>query len=102
MVIDPNNIGSANAANAKSRPASTERAGTEPKTLNAAPSKKAGDTVSLSPEAQSITKIETAIANSPDVDSDKVSAVRSALQSGQYTINADAIADRLLNQDGQL
>lgn len=102
MVIDPNNVGNAATANAKGKLASTERAQAKANTPELAPSAKSGDTVSLSPEAQSIAKLETAVANAPSVDSDKVNTVRSALQSGQYTINSEAIADKLLNQDGQL
>jgi len=34
---------------------------------------------------------------SPDVDADKVSAVRSAIAQGTFVVNAGAIADKLLS-----
>lgn len=98
MVIDPNNIGNATTANARGKLANAERAQSKAKDADAPTSPVVGDNVSLSAEAQSIGKLEAAVANSPSVDSDKVNAVRTALQSGQYRIDADAIADKMLDQ----
>lgn len=102
MVIDPNNIGSVSGSSAKGKLAGGERV-SEQKPRGTAADKKdpappAGDSVSLSAEAQSIGKLEAAISATPDVDSARVESVRHSLQSGQYRIDADAIAEKILNQ----
>jgi len=38
----------------------------------------------------------------PAIDSARVQAVREALENGSYRINPDAIAQRMLELDGQL
>lgn len=99
MVIDPNNIANTGSAGAKSKAPSAEPASG---LRQRAPVKAAGDSsdsVSFSAEAQSLAKVESAIASSPDVDSAKVDAIRAQLQSGQYRIDAEALANKILNQD---
>lgn len=103
MVIDPNNISTSASANAKGKLAQSERATAEKSTGTAQEAPSAtGDSVSLSSEAQSLGKLEAAVASTPAVDSDKIAAAKSALLSGQYTIDADAIAGKLLDQDALL
>ena len=99
MVIDPNSIGHATTAGAKNKPPAGEKAQSDSKDAKPSSSPRLGDNVSLSPEAKSIGKLESALAEAPDVDSDKVNAVRSTLASGQYQINADTIAAKLIDQD---
>lgn len=103
MVIDPNNIGNATTANAKGKLASAPRVTTKVQDAETENSNSSsGDSVSLSSQAQSLGKLEAAVDNASSVDSDKVSAVKSALQSGQYRIDADAIAAKILDQDALL
>lgn len=55
----------------------------------------AGVAVTVSSQARALDKasqIET-----PDVDAQKVATVRAAIQGGSYSVNAEAIADKLLS-----
>lgn len=54
------------------------------------------DQVSLTDKAQQIGQIVQAASEQPDVDVDKVNAIRAALESGDYRIDAGRIADGLL------
>lgn len=58
--------------------------------------------VKLSAEAQSLKQLETQIKAAPDVDSDKVNALRAAIAEGSYQVNADSVAEKLLNFEAQL
>lgn len=58
--------------------------------------------VKLSAEAQSLTQLETQLKAAPDVDSDKVNALRAAIADGSYQINAERVAEKLLNFEAQL
>jgi len=50
-----------------------------------------GVTVTLSPQSQSLS------GSGDVVDSSKVEAMRTAIQNGSFTVNAEAIADKLLS-----
>lgn len=63
---------------------------------NAAAGAKSGDTVTLTHSARSLQKIEETIAKTPVVNSSKVSAVKHAVQSGTYQVDAGRVADKLL------
>lgn len=54
----------------------------------------AGVAVTVSTMAQSL---EKTAASSADIDTQKVAKVRSAIQDGTYTVNPEAIADKLLS-----
>jgi negative regulator of flagellin synthesis FlgM len=55
-----------------------------------------GDTVTLTSSARSLQKIEEAIAKAPVVNASKVAAVKNAVHSGTYQIDAGRVADKLL------
>ena len=57
---------------------------------------KTGDTVTLTNSARSLQKIEEAIAKAPVVNASKVAAVKQAINSGTYQINAGQVAAKLL------
>ena len=61
------------------------------------PKPKTGDTVTLTSSARSLQKIEEAVAKAPVVNASKVAAVRQAISSGTYQIDAGRVADKLLN-----
>jgi negative regulator of flagellin synthesis FlgM len=61
-----------------------------------------GDTVTLTSSARSLQKIEEAIAKAPVVDASKVAAVKQAVQSGTYQIDAGRVADKLLQFESGL
>lgn len=51
--------------------------------------------VSVSGLAKALTKPETSA--TADIDTGKVAAVKAAIEDGSYTVNAEAIADKLLS-----
>ena len=63
---------------------------------NAPAPQQAGDTVTLTNSARSLQKIEEAVANAPVVNTAKVAAVKQAINSGTYQINAGQVADKML------
>lgn len=99
MVIDPGNISSTANANAKGKLVGGERAPAKGKPTPETHQPPSSVNVSLSPEAQSMGKLESAVSSAPDVDPQKVEAARFAIQSGQYSIDADAIAEKMLQDE---
>ena len=64
----------------------------------AAPSNK-GDTVQLSEAAKALQNVEKKLADTPEVDSARVEKLKQDIESGNYQINADRIAERFLSID---
>lgn len=57
----------------------------------------AGESVTLSPLAAQLQSIEAAGANEQVYDADKVSAIKSAISSGQFRVDSEKVADGLIN-----
>lgn len=64
--------------------------------------KGAGDQVVLSQEAQTLGRLQAKINSAPDVDMEKVAEIRRAIAEGRFEINADRIAENMLNQESLL
>ena len=62
----------------------------------------AGDSLRLTGEATSLQAMQRELATAPAINEARVAAVREALQSGTYRINAEAIADGMLGLEDQL
>ena len=62
----------------------------------AAPTSQSGDHVTLTTSARAIQKLEEAVAKSPVVNPEKVAAVKQAVNSGTYKIDANRVAGKLL------
>lgn len=62
----------------------------------AEPKKAPEDKVSLSANAKDLQVAKEAMALSPDVRTDKVYEVQSAIQSGSYKIDAQQVADKII------
>jgi negative regulator of flagellin synthesis FlgM len=60
------------------------------------------DQVTLTTSARSLQKIEEAIAQTPVVNSSKVAAVKQAISSGTYQVDAGRVADKLLQFESGL
>jgi negative regulator of flagellin synthesis FlgM len=102
MVIDPSNPSLNRGASATSGGVKAKSAQPANTDVGARSSAKpaAGDNVSLSSQAQTLGRLESAVKQSGDVDEAKVAAVRQAIAEGRYNIDSDAIAERMLAQDG--
>jgi negative regulator of flagellin synthesis FlgM len=68
----------------------------------AAATAQATDHVTLTDSARSLQKIEAAVAKTPVVNADKVAAVKQAISSGTYKIDAGRIAGKLLKYESGL
>ena len=60
---------------------------------------KSGDHVTLTDSARSLQKIEEAVAKTPVVNAGKVAAVKQAIGSGTYNIDAGRVADKMLKYE---
>lgn len=69
---------------------------------NTSPNTNDTDSVSLSPTAQNIAKIEANLAQTPDVNAAKVSEIKTELESGAYKIDDNVIAEKILSEDSYL
>ncbi|MGH1462943.1 MAG: flagellar biosynthesis anti-sigma factor FlgM [Neptuniibacter sp.] len=64
----------------------------------AAPSNK-GDTVQLSDAAKALQNVEHKLADTPEVDSERVERLKQDIENGNYQINAERVAEKFLNID---
>lgn len=62
----------------------------------------ADSSVTLTDAAKRLAALERAIAAVPDVDMARVEELRSAIESGRYSVDADRIARRLLDLEHEL
>lgn len=60
------------------------------------------DTVKLTAQAQSLTKLEQKITDAPDTDDSKIASIKAAIENGEYKVNADRLAGKLLSQETSL
>lgn len=59
--------------------------------------RKSADTVELTDQANRLRKLEESLASLPATDSGRVEAVRQAIAEGRFEVNAERIADGLLD-----
>jgi negative regulator of flagellin synthesis FlgM len=72
----------------------TENRGNQP--VEKAQDTSRDDKVSLSQVSKDLQTAKTAVAASPDVREDKVSAIRKAVEQGQYHVDADKVAESFI------
>ena len=58
------------------------------------------DNVSLSQEAQTLARIEADLKTQPEVDQARVEEVRARIESGNYQIDNDKLAQKMLDLEG--
>jgi len=61
------------------------------------PSKDTSDSVSLSSAAQNLAKIESDLRSLPDVDQNKVDAIKARVDSGEYQVDSQNLAQKMLS-----
>lgn len=109
MVIEPgNNVNSGTNATGKARQTSVRdgqvregqaRADKLAADKTAKPAVENSDNVSLSDTAQSLSRLEAAVASSSDVNAERVAEIKAALEKGQYRVDAYALAGKMLGQE---
>ncbi|MFT4246789.1 MAG: flagellar biosynthesis anti-sigma factor FlgM [Pseudomonas sp.] len=60
------------------------------------------DSLSLTGEATNLQALQRNLSQASAIDNSRVQAVRDSLQSGNYKVDADTVANRLLSLDQQL
>jgi len=60
------------------------------------------DTVSLSQESQQVIELQQRIKNAPEIDSAKVEAIKQEIARGNYPLDAEKIAENLINLEQSL
>lgn len=103
MVIDSNNgikPGNINSNTGRSQGASGAERATEKS--GGSQSHASQDSVVISREAQSMNRLADTISELPDIDSERVASLKQAIAEGRFEIDADRIAENMLNQDDLL
>ena len=59
-------------------------------------------TVKFSNEAQSLQKLEEQVGQLPDVNSERVESIKKAIEDGSYGIDAERLATKILDLEGQI
>ena len=60
------------------------------------------DSVHITQSARSMAALAQAVSDAPDIDTGRVAAVQQAIDSGQYTVSPERIADRLMQLEQDL
>ena len=61
-----------------------------------------GDSVHITQSARSLATLSQAVKNLPEIDNGRVAAVQQQIESGQYTVNPERIASRLVQLEQDL
>ncbi|PIE43335.1 MAG: flagellar biosynthesis anti-sigma factor FlgM [Gammaproteobacteria bacterium] len=61
-----------------------------------------GENVSFSAKAQSFQQLENSIKDMPDDNKEKVSAIKAAVDSGSYSVDANKLARNMLDFDSSM
>ncbi len=93
MVIDPSSPLNINTQSGKARVQTTAQPDSA-NTQNKSAKQESSD-VSLSSTGKSLVQLESSIQSAPDVDTDKVSALKASIDSGEYSIDSRTIADKI-------
>ncbi|MBE0487130.1 flagellar biosynthesis anti-sigma factor FlgM [Marinobacter sp.] len=58
-----------------------------------------GESVSLSNQAKNLKQLEQKLGDYPEMDDDRIAQIRSALEDGSYKIDAEKLAQKMLEMD---
>lgn len=60
------------------------------------------DSVTLTDSAMRLQRLAQAVADAPVADSNRISSVKDALAKGEYRVNAERVADKILQAEREL
>lgn len=101
MSVDFNGIGPGQ-VNSKTSSTNTGKAAPESATTPTEQARTQGarpDSVSLSSQARDLKKLEEQLSSYPEVDDDRIEQIKSALADGSYKIDAEQLAQKMLDMD---
>lgn len=103
MEIDNNRIASLTTpTSGQGAPVAEQRHGSGDKGAAETTAANSGDRVSLTGEARQLKELENELASRPVVDSQRVEAVRNAVDNGTFSVDAERIADKLISLEQAL
>lgn len=103
MIFDINNHASATSTRSnQSRVGSPSNDAKSAAPSPASTPNSSADRVQLSEQAQSMARVQSRLATTPEVDLDKVAAIKQAIAEGKFDFNPERIAENLLNQEALL
>lgn len=103
MSVDFNGIGSGQVNN--QRTTADKASGTEaPKQAGAEQARSQassarGENVNLSSQAKNLKQLEQKLGEYPEMDDERIEQIRSALENGSYKIDAEKLAQKMLDMD---
>ena len=103
MSVDFNGIGPGQVNN--QRPTADKTSGAEaPKQTGTEQAKSQatnarGENVNLSSQAKNLKQLEQKLGDYPEMDDDRIEQIRSALENGSYKVDAEKLAQKMLEMD---
>jgi len=97
--INPLGRSTAGSVNSNSEKAQTKNTSTADNTSSTVSS---GDTVSLSQESQQVAGLQQQLKDSSAIDQAKVDAIKQEIANGNYPLDANKIAENLINLEQSL
>jgi len=88
-------------ASSSGTPVDQIRAATAPSSATGAP-QSGVDSVNITDSARRLSALAQAVHASPELDSQRVTALQQAISNGQYVVSPDRIANRLLQMEQDL
>jgi negative regulator of flagellin synthesis FlgM len=76
---------------------STSAAQSDVNKPTASPTQDTSDSVSLSSAAKNLAKIESELRSLPDIDQSKVDAIKARVDSGEYQVDSQNLAQKMLS-----
>ena len=83
-------------ANQPARPSEATRANAASKAYSSTARSTDSATVNITPVASQLNAIENQLKTAPAVDTERVAEIRQAIKEGRFSINPEAIADKLV------
>ena len=102
MTIDLTGLSSATSTTTRSKLDNLEQSPSGKNQTGDSDSSATSDTVQLSTTALSLQKLEEQVGQLPDVDADRVSAIKAAIEEGSYTVDAEKLAENILSFEEEL
>ncbi|PCM46014.1 flagellar biosynthesis anti-sigma factor FlgM [Marinobacter sp. ANT_B65] len=103
MSVDLNGIGQGQVNTQRTtadKPLTSKSGGqTPPEQANARPQSARGENVNLSSQAKNLKQLEQKLGDYPEMDDERIEEIRSALENGTYKIDAEKLAQKMLDMD---
>lgn len=99
MAIDFNSSSAQQALLARDKITTQKTTGTSETSQVATTAPVRQDTVELSDTARALKAADEQIANTPDIDSEKVARLKAAIEDGSYQVDAERVAGKMLDFD---